>query len=341
MQWISTALFGTTQKVDDLAKNIISKTEMRKNASRKIKGVEIQTNLAKDRPAWVPQAVVSKEGLLGTCHFLKNNEALPSTLSTLARDERLKWFFSQRKFPPTNSVDRCFIGRETYFDPITRDGFAVSLSAYYPHTVIFPSDNILIDIEKCVSIRLHGADSSIPIGIYSDGKTMIQQQGVRGCVEACAAMLIEDHGKRSRAHIIRNANISNTEGLLTSLQRAGLKARTARVPANIKDIERFISQYGSISVDINAEELGGHQIIIDSIQADQATIRDPFHGWRITIGANVLLTQLTELSFTGLKGLTSHLKRYFKWEADPTFEAVYIETPEFSIENSIEENSTE
>ncbi len=52
----------------------------------------------------------------------------------------------------------------------------------------------------------------------------------------------------------------------------------------------FIQKNGSISVAVHSE-LGSHQIIIDSINANQATIRDPFHGWRITIPTTELLKQ--------------------------------------------------
>ncbi len=295
IQWIRTRLSGTTQKV-----------------------AKIQTNLAKDRPAWVPQAVVSERGTLGAGHFFRNNETLPSTLSTQEREERLKWFFSQRKFPPRSlSIDtwrkvKVDEGSDSEFP--TQDGFAITLSARAAHIMCYLPDNVLIDIEECQSTRLHVDDNSIIIGIYPDGKTMIQQQAVRGCGAACAAMLIEDHGKTSNAKSIKETNLATDKKLLGWLQQAGLKGRTAKVNATIKDIESFINQYGSIAVTVYG--IGLHEIIIDSIQANRATIRDPFHGWRITIGADELLKQLSAKS----QFETSSAR----FTASSTFTAIYV-----------------
>ncbi|WP_158021793.1 hypothetical protein [Candidatus Protochlamydia naegleriophila] len=59
----------------------------------------------------------------------------------------------------------------------------------------------------------------------------------------------------------------------------------------------MIEKHGSVACSIS-EELGEHEIVIDRINDDLASIRDPFHGWHIEIPTSELLKKVPILDST-------------------------------------------
>ncbi|WP_068471300.1 hypothetical protein [Candidatus Protochlamydia phocaeensis] len=251
---------------------------------------KVRTNLAEQRPQWVPQTVVSKIGTLSTQNF--NFSCLSDALSSADKEARLKWFFSQRKYPPMSVVGidtvRPVAGIKDPSTCPTQDGYAASPGAHGPHKLLFLSDEKISHIADCQSVRFTSEDE-IPIGVYADGKTMIQQQANRGCVAACAAMLVEDRGRNCDIEALHRTNLANEESFLTWIHQSGLKGELATLKADPNELKAFVQKYGSISIRITEPNIGNHQIILDDIDAENATIRDPFHGWRITIPTSELI----------------------------------------------------
>ncbi|WP_068471301.1 hypothetical protein [Candidatus Protochlamydia phocaeensis] len=249
--------------------------------------LKIQTNLAEQRPHWVPQTVVSKNGTLSTQNF--NSSCMPDALSSADKEARLKWFFSQRKYPPVSRIDTVnFSGIKDPLTYPTQDDYAASASAHGPHQLIFLSDEKISHIAECQSIRFTSKEN-IPIGVYADGKTMIQQQATRGCVAACAAMLVEDQGRNCDVRSLQETNLADEIRLLAWINKSGLKGGIATINGSPAKLRSLIQKHGSISIGISDRDIGSHQIILDDIDAKKATIRDPFHGWRITIPTSELI----------------------------------------------------
>lgn len=250
----------------------------------------ITTDLATKRPDWVPQAAVSQAGTLSTKNFLY---FLKHQISSQESEEALKWFFQQRKFPSTVNCDTFIIPKSISLNnlktPVDSEGYAISFSEHGPHTSKFIEDHDILSIFPVGSIRYLDPASAIPVGIYSDHKVMIQQQGTRGCVAACAAMMMEDRQRHWKMDRLAKTNLANEKHLLSWLKQAELDAAIHEIQEGICELESFIKQHGSISCMISGE-LGGHAIILDQIDSNQATIREPFHGWRITISTRLFMT---------------------------------------------------
>lgn len=122
-------------------------------------------------------------------------------------------------------------------------------------------------------------------------KAIIQQQAVRGCTAAVAAMLIVDHGKSCDINELRRRNLGNTEDICRDIENAGLQAKVTYV--SVKDDLNNIVQQGNSAIVTIDGEIGGHVIIVDEIKANKARVRDPYHGWEITITKTALLKRFT------------------------------------------------
>lgn len=86
----------------------------------------------------------------------------------------------------------------------------------------------------------------------------------------------------------------------TSLSAAGLKAVcTALNTSSLATIAQLTDQFGSVMLAISGE-IGGHFVVIDKAtrSSDGAVesfrLRDPYHGWDITVTAAGLKTRLSQ-----------------------------------------------
>ncbi len=137
----------------------------------------------------------------------------------------------------------------------------------------------------------------IPYGRTTDGRIVMQQQGQRGCVATATTMLAMDNGGRPDTGWVKACNLSNLEEASRSLERSGLSPIYTNRHGNKQEIgrqlETLIAQNGSGVLSIGGE-IGGHVVAIDSfsMQDNTAIIRDPFHGWSITVPADSILRRM-------------------------------------------------
>ncbi len=140
--------------------------------------------------------------------------------------------------------------------------------------------------------------NAIPYGITRDGRHVMQQQGYRGCAAACSAMLVMDHGKGTNGLWVwvRNCNFSDTDQANEAIQQTGLTTvwTSYYIEGNDHDrgilLERLLAINGSGILGVGGE-IGHHVVLLDflSMTENWAVIRDPFHGWSLTITAEALL----------------------------------------------------
>lgn len=127
------------------------------------------------------------------------------------------------------------------------------------------------------------------LAITENGKHVLLQQSHRSCVPTAVAMLVLDNGKNPNYDSLVYTDITNWESACKWIQEAGLKPCVTDIPkANEKRgqfLEDKIKQGGPAWVNISHPKLGGHVVVLDevSVAKNQATIRDPYHGWMITI----------------------------------------------------------
>ncbi|GGY15526.1 hypothetical protein GCM10011289_18510 [Paludibacterium paludis] len=134
--------------------------------------------------------------------------------------------------------------------------------------------------------RIHPAQSASSVdGIeveQSGGKTVILQQATRGCTSAVAEMLIFDHiGRFSPNQALRTRNLGNTQTILADIREAGL-APVVRSVRTLHELNEALKTDGPAIVTVDSGA-GGHVVIVDTINTEVVTIRDPLHGWRVDI----------------------------------------------------------
>jgi hypothetical protein len=133
----------------------------------------------------------------------------------------------------------------------------------------------------------------IEIGYLEDGKPVIQQQGLRGCAAAAAAMLIVDYGRPFDGYAVRTSNPGDDDSIRLDIERAGLVPITAEA-ASMEMLALQLERCGSATVSAGDRELGSHAVVVDDVDlaASRAQLRDPFHGWALIIPLNAFRRRL-------------------------------------------------
>lgn len=166
-------------------------------------------------------------------------------------------------------------------------------SIHYKGAVLFQDDEIL-------GIDLHPMDYKPPTwGVTRDGRSLVQQVGFRGCIAACASMMQLDRGVEPDRRWLESCNLEKKEHAVERLVWSGLAAmRVRELGADIpRRLEELIGLSGGILLGISGE-LGSHVIILDEVDRSEgmARIREPFHGWSITVQLESLLQRVGYLS---------------------------------------------
>ncbi len=217
---------------------------------------------------------------------LKNDESLVKT--------------QERKPPPLGFHDTICIRNNKFSSVHPVDD---------PDNILFSDTEIIekLDIVKKVAIEIvENAPNlsefemlSTPKSIYANytkhGKAIIQQQGVRGCTAATAAMLIMDNCTEDNIKVdvnaLRTRNIGNDDYQLQDIEKAGFTPEMNQA-SNLFELRNLIIKNDSAIVTV-CGRIGGHVIIVDEISEDlsQIRLRDPYHGWEITVTKDAFLNE--------------------------------------------------
>ncbi|NGX43378.1 MAG: hypothetical protein K940chlam7_01675 [Chlamydiae bacterium] len=138
-------------------------------------------------------------------------------------------------------------------------------------------------------LHLHNVKKTEDLGagvvakISESGKNVIQQRGARGCTAAVAAMLIRDRGGTPNVKAMDQRSLAGSGEICLDIRNAGFTPiHTERVD-NLEHLKRLLEENGSAIVDINDKRIGSHVIIVDEIRDEDVRIRDPYHGWEISV----------------------------------------------------------
>lgn len=148
---------------------------------------------------------------------------------------------------------------------------------------------------KGFKIGLSFAERNFDPDIYASctkhGKAIIQQQGTRGCTAATAAMLIMDNGKKPDLRALESRNLGSDDVQIHDIQKAGLTA-IVNSADTLLELRNLIIQNDSCIVSVSGK-LGGHVLVVDKVSKDLSKIRlrDPYHGWEITVGSEAFLKE--------------------------------------------------
>lgn len=158
--------------------------------------------------------------------------------------------------------------------------------------IVFFSDDVIV--EKLPICKRENIGESVFAYFTQHGKAIIQQQAIRGCTAAVTAMLIMDHQKRPNLTKLTQRNLGDDDLQAMDLREADLKPILNKAP-NLKTLRELLLKNGSAIVHVYGKEIGAHVIIVDEISQDlsKVRIRDPYHGWEITVTAEAFLEKWT------------------------------------------------
>lgn len=148
----------------------------------------------------------------------------------------------------------------------------------------FPSGIIeKLEIEKQVEIG-----SNIFATYTSHGKAIIQQQGTKGCTAATTAMLIMDLGIKPNIEALKTRTLADENQMIRDLEEVGLIALSKKCQ-DLSGLKNIIDKDGSCIVLVTGLE--GHVVVVDEVSSNLSTVRlrEPYHGWEITVSAEVFL----------------------------------------------------
>lgn len=253
----------------------------------------------------LPKYVFSKNGSLGIDHLLYYlNTEKPSN-----RDEIIKWSFSQRKFQSAGSLkdtmgfDPTLFGTEffslgksgLYTD---KKGYAISLSDHSPHNAkeFLPKERIN-NVGSCVRYKLL-SNPKLLIGYYDDNKCIIHQPGVRSCVPTALSMILHDKGVNFDFEDLYLVSIAGDELIKNLANNYGYEL--VYLKNDLKEVQEWINTNGSLLAEISHPHIGNHEIVVDSIDKDLVTIRDPAEGRRITFDTQEFLKTMIP-NFAGIR----------------------------------------
>jgi hypothetical protein len=232
--------------------------------------------LVSGRPAELMQPTApTQTGIAHTKPPLAKPKA-PLAHSGTPVDEALQ----ERRTPPLGRADTIIM------DPITGD-----FKSEHGSGEFFKDAEI---IEKLLVRRVYTRIPRLFITFTSNNKAIIQQQAVRGCTAAATAMLIKDNGKEPNWSEVQRRNLANKEIQLADIRAAALKPIVVQLKGDLLPALRdAITKKGSAIVSVNGE-IGAHVIVVDEVSEKGVRLRDPYHGWEITVTHEAFLKRWSD-----------------------------------------------
>ncbi len=165
--------------------------------------------------------------------------------------------------------------------------------------------HVLMNYDQCKQViaRLNSV-SEIRCGLTPDKHYLLQQPGKQACVVACCEMIARDHSKSLPEYLLTGKNYITDIMLISEyFKQCNLVAESYNVPLHhtVADFEAVLdSVRTSIIVEFDGG-LGSHVIILDKINKNYATIREPYHGMNVEISSEYFCRQVGEKYFAIVK----------------------------------------
>jgi hypothetical protein len=126
------------------------------------------------------------------------------------------------------------------------------------------------------------------VAITREGKHVVWQQAIRSCFPTAVSMIALDCGKRFLADELFYA-VTNNEVALEYIRKAGFEPIIHPLKGNIVEkvraLEEIIARTGPGLLSLIHPDLQSHVVVVDAISVEKwrATLRDPYHGYMITV----------------------------------------------------------
>ena len=181
----------------------------------------------------------------------------------------------------------------------------LSLSGRYPYGNSYSDQDIMTHHPVVEAV---GFDKYLDIEYTENGKPLILQQATRGCTAAVAAMLIHENGGEIDSHALATRDLGDEEYMKLDIERAGLKPKET-LCHTMKHLEACLSQDGPAIVTVSSG-IGGHVVVVDAITSKAVRLRDPYHGWEVSVHRKAF-----ERSWGGLQRASPVIQVETVWEA--------------------------
>jgi len=197
----------------------------------------------------------------------------------------------ERRFPPVSVNDRAKIKNN-------------KLVSVHDTTILFNDDEIL-EMSSIVKIQaigiikrfattnlldVHSFNETVYARYTEHEKAIIQQQSTDYCIGTIVAMLMMDNGKMPDIARLESTIKGDEKTIIREIRAVELNGeqKNAKDLLSLKD---SIRDYGCAVVSTKVELVPF--IIVDEISADlsKVRIRDPYHGWEITVSSEAFQEQ--------------------------------------------------
>ena len=153
-------------------------------------------------------------------------------------------------------------------------------------------------------------------------RSLFQQPSLHGCTIGVTKMLLADHNK-DYSYLAQHRKFGSLELIFDDLEASDLKPKMLEFSNSfdnlvIDDLKQALSMTplnGSIVLHIFDEHIGQHVIIVDKIidvksrsnRSERSKIRtyvrlrDPYHGWEVSVKAEALLKRIERLEYIYLE----------------------------------------
>lgn len=152
-------------------------------------------------------------------------------------------------------------------------------------------DNEILEKEEVVRSNFL---ENVEIFYTKYNKPILQQQATRGCTAAATGMLILDNNGKVNVSELRSTNLGDNFTKELSIRRAGFSPiLTHHLGDNyLEGLKKLIDKNGSAIVSIGGD-IGSHVVVVDSISPflDRVRLRDPYHGWEITVSGSAFMNR--------------------------------------------------
>ena len=142
----------------------------------------------------------------------------------------------------------------------------------------------------------------------SKGRTInyFQQKATKGCAAAVVTMFLIDHElfENINENLLRAGSLYDFNWVQQRLQEAGLTTQVTAVEEDVDDESLHVQNIAlfdhlkdlttteSLIITVTDKEIGGHWIIVDEVRDAFVIIRDPFHGWCISVKPDAFLKRI-------------------------------------------------
>lgn len=235
-----------------------------------------------------------------TIRLLENLESPDGRKIPMTYEKYPKLRTPERLFPSASSVDTLRVGKDGVIRP-----------ANNPHINSVKDRDIIRRTPVYGVINAKLSREIIPIFLLENGLWSILQPGIRSCTLGTTIDIMLDNHKIIMSTLCKLRNMGNADLIISDLIRVFSRDEVIVKNYNVtkdNDIRQLVAdlQTRSLIISTDGTGIGNHSIILDHVDLGKniAIIRDPFHGWQVTISFNIILSSVIQYESKELRTIS-------------------------------------